>query len=80
MPINTNLNDTILIWWASTKNEYQKSTKKYDALAELILISWMNKLVFANLLKKYQSDASNVEKIINNMSLEKAIEILKTII
>jgi len=76
--VDNKLNDEIIIWWASAKYEYSNS-EKYISLAELVLVSWMNKLLFANLLKKYQAYAIKVENITKNTSLEGAINIMEDI-
>ena len=73
------LNDDVNIWWSSAKLEYGKNANKYDCLAKLVLISWINKFLFANLLKKNYKIAYNIDKIKGDVSVLEAIDIIENI-
>lgn len=76
---NAILNDEINVWWFSARNEYEKNSNKYDTLAKLVLTSWMNKFIFANLLKKDYRTAYIINNIDEDTSINDAINIIKQI-
>ena len=73
------IEDKINIWWSSAKSEYDDKIDSYLALSRLILVNWMNKFLFANLLKKYYHKAKLVEQVINDISIEDGIKIINEI-
>lgn len=77
--IDINLLDDITIWWETVESEYIRYNEPYIPLARLVLISWMNKLIFINLLKKYQNYAYNIDNIMGDIEIKEAINIIDEI-
>ena len=66
------------IWWRISQYEYPKH-EKWDILAEIILVNWINKVLFANILTAFQSDALAVYSIDYDTTPSEAAEIFETI-
>jgi hypothetical protein len=66
-------------WWRSLKSEYTNNENKFDILAKLILITWMNKFIFAHVIKIFYSVALKVETIDEKVNINDAITIFKFI-
>jgi len=49
------------IWWGTASDEYPQDDNPLPVLARIILMSWINKFVFAHILKRYYSDARIVD-------------------
>ena len=77
--VDIKLNDVINIWWNTAQREYDRNADKFDCLAKLILISWLNKFLFANLLKKYQQIAYMIDDVCKDISIQDAISIIDKI-
>ncbi len=69
------------IWWRVSKHEYPEHDK-WEILSEIILVNWINKILFANILTAYYNMAKLVYKINFPISPREAsdifIEISKT--
>jgi len=76
---DSSFNAEVTIWWKSVKNEYPQEEGPWRVLAKNVLINWINKLVFAHVLKGYYLGASSVEEIDNDTTPTEAIEIFKQI-
>jgi len=50
------------VWWRVSKNEYPNH-EKWEILSEIILVNWINKILFANILTAYQNDANIIYNI-----------------
>lgn len=67
-------------WWIEAKTEYlSDESSVYTAYAKTLLLSWINKFLFSNIIKLYHNDASQVESINYDMSPEEANDIFKEI-
>lgn len=67
-------------WWKEVESDYCKDeSNKYNAYAKMILINWTNRIIFANLIKKYHNDAMEVDKIIDGVAVDEANNIFKEI-
>ncbi len=66
------------MWWRISKHEYP-SHSKWEILAEIILVNWVNKILFANILTAFQNDAKAIYKIDYIMSPSEATEIFEGI-
>lgn len=63
-------------WWENVKKEYIFDEKDmYSAYAKHVLLNWLNKLTFANLIKLYHNPARNVEKINAGLSPSEALKL-----
>jgi type I restriction-modification system DNA methylase subunit len=66
---NAGIADTVIDafvqdWWRKAQAEYYKDeTEPYTAYAKSILLHWLNRIVFAHLIKRYFNAAREVESI-----------------
>lgn len=67
------------MWWKTVRNEYPPNSNKLEILAELNILSWINKFTFANLLKRYFNQAKTIEDIVESTTTNEALQIIKTI-
>lgn len=72
-------NDEVLIWWEAEGRSYGKKANLWVELSKLAIISLMNKIIFANILKKYNSNALLVNKISETTTIEECLEIFENI-
>ncbi|WP_298841445.1 Eco57I restriction-modification methylase domain-containing protein [uncultured Clostridium sp.] len=67
-------------WWEEVKVEYMSDeTDMYEAYAKTILLNWLNKFMFAHIIKKYHNPAYAVESIDYSVKPQRAIEIFSEI-
>lgn len=60
---------TLKVWWNSFHEEYDKDeSNMYSAYAKTILLNWTNRIMFANLIKKYHNCADLIKNIDNTTS------------
>ena len=71
---NTNFEDEINLWWKSTCKEYPHNTDKLGVLAEINILSWINKFIFANLIKRYFNQALSIETINSETTVKYYLE------
>lgn len=72
----------IKVWWNVFKEEYDKDeSSMYTAYAKSILLNWINRITFANVIKKYHNCAyaiKNIDKLTSpetgNLIIEQIIE------
>ena len=76
---NAQFQDKIDLWWKTVENEYPKNSNKLEILAEINILSWINKFIFANLLKRYFNQARIIENIIESTTTNEALQIIETI-
>jgi len=82
---NTGVRNAVLTafisqWWRGIEKEYKfDEVDKFAAYAKFILLNWINKLTFANMIKGNHNPAAAVEKIDENISPTEAIDIFKEI-
>lgn len=76
---NAQFQDEIDLWWKTVRNEYPPNSNKLEILAELNILSWINKFTFANLLKRYFNQAKKIEDIVESTTTTEALQIIKTI-
>ncbi len=61
---NITIKSYIEMWWDEVKNEYMSDeSNMYSAYAKTILVDWLNKFVFAHIIKRYHNPASEIENI-----------------
>lgn len=67
-------------WWEDVKQEYLKEDKnEYMAYARIILLNWINKIIFAHIIKFNHNPAKLVESIDKETSVLDGIEIFNKI-
>lgn len=76
---NAQFQDEIDLWWKTVENEYPKNSNKLEILAEINILSWINKFIFANLLKRYFNQARIIEDIGESTTTNEALQIIETI-
>ena len=76
---DSNFQDSINLWWNSVKAEYPEDTNCLEILANINILSWINKFIFANLIKRYFTQANSIENIIYETTIQEAIDIIENI-
>ncbi len=80
---NKNLRDSIIDWWHSSHLEYQKKVDDKDAMwsnkARIVLVSWLNRILFAHTLKKFINEFNIIDKDEFNLSAEKALNFISNL-
>lgn len=66
------------MWWRVTKHEYPRH-EKWDILSQIILVNWINKILFAHILIVFFSAAKAVETINHTTTPEHASDIFNAI-
>ena len=66
------------VWWRIFEHEYAKRNQ-WEVLAEIILVNWVHKILFANILTAFRDDAKAVYVIDSSTSLKEATQIFKDI-
>ncbi|MFD1675510.1 N-6 DNA methylase [Alicyclobacillus fodiniaquatilis] len=69
----------VSLWWLSAKHEYRDVDDKWYALARLILVNWLNKFIFAHILKTYHNAAGRVAQISDTTTVVEAEGIFSSI-
>ena len=76
---NSQFQDEINLWWKTIEHEYPKDSNKLEILAEINILSWINKFIFANLLKRYFNQARVIENIVKEINTDEALQIIEEI-
>lgn len=77
---NIRTKNYIEIWWDEVKSEYMSDEPNmYSAYAKTIIVDWLNKFVFAHLIKRYHNPAVEVETIITGSTSADANAIFQNI-
>ncbi len=66
------------LWWRVSQHEYP-GHDKWNILAEIILVNWINKVLFANILTAFYTNATKVYDIVSGVTQEDAIRIFEEI-
>jgi hypothetical protein len=78
---NMRMEQRINVWWNDCKGEYlDDETDSYTAYAKNVLLNWTNRIIFANVVKKYHVSANQVCEIDSACSPVDASAIMKNII
>ena len=68
------------LWWRGVKIEHgSRDRQLWDVLAKELLVSWMYKFIFAHILKSNFTDASEIENVNENSSVNDVIAIFERI-
>lgn len=79
--ITNNLVETkIQVWWRDASIEFNMDeSDMFEAYSKVVLINWINKFLFANLIKNFHVSARKVEDINFGSTPEEAIDIFNEI-
>lgn len=77
--VDGDLNDEIVLWWDMEGTTYGKKANKWFEISKLAIISLMNKFIFANILKKYNSKANIINTISETVSIEECLDVFDNI-
>lgn len=69
---DSRFNAQIKLWWATASVEYPQDNNPLPVLARIVLMNWVNKFVFAHILKRYYSEARMVDDFNDNTTPEEA--------
>ena len=77
MPMESRLK----IWWKAFHEEYDKDEKDmYAAYAKSILLNWTNRIMFANVIKKYHNCAYKIDGIDTSTTPDDGNKIIQEIV
>lgn len=76
---NGALDAEIRLWWASVKGEYPLEDDRFAVLSRIVLANWINRVVFAHVLKSRYKAAEGVERIEATTPIAEACGIFSTI-
>ncbi|WP_404456658.1 N-6 DNA methylase [Oceanobacillus kapialis] len=76
---NSDFNDNVLLWWEAESISYGNRAEKWVELSKLAIVSFMNKLIFANILKKFKSEALIVNEVSRAESVAECLDIFISI-
>lgn len=77
--VDNEFNDEVLLWWEAEGVSYGKRANKWVELSKLAITSLMNKIIFANILKKYYPYASVIDDLNESTTIEECLEIIRAI-
>ena len=66
------------LWWLENLNEYPGCTS-FQAIARVNLINWINRILFAHYLKRFNNSAGVVETIVSGTTIQQAIAVFNAI-
>ena len=69
------------LWWLENKSSYQEKDdlKKWEILTKIIINNWINKIIYAHILKKHYNEARIIERLSNVNNVNEAVEIFDEI-
>ena len=68
----------VKVWWRIFQYEYENRTQ-WEVLSEIILVNWVHKILFANILTSFRNDAKAVYSIEASTTPIEATNIFNTI-
>ena len=66
------------LWWIENENEYP-GCSSFQAMAHVNLINWINRILFAHYLKRFNNAAGAVETIVPGFTVQQAIAVFDNI-
>lgn len=66
-------------WWSNVKSTYDEDADKLVTLSISSLMGWVNKITFANVLKRDFLSARKIESIGRNTTVEESVEVVRQI-
>lgn len=77
---NSVMEADISAWWSEIKSEYEKDEEDpYNAYAKVVMLNWINRIVFGHILKNKWNGAMIINKIKDDITPEKANRIFEQI-
>lgn len=77
---NVEVSASIGFWWDSVRGEYAHDERDpFKAYAKSILVSWLNKFMFANLIQNRHDAARQVADIVDGCGADEALDIFRAI-
>jgi hypothetical protein len=78
---NMEMEQRIKVWWFSYKEDYTNDEDDaYSAYSKTVLLNWTNRIVFANIIKRYHNSANQVREIDYGCSPSRANQVMENII
>lgn len=78
---NMPMESRLKVWWNTFHKEYDRDeSNMYLAYAKSILLNWINRITFANAIKKYHNCAYIIDRINNTTSPQEGNEIIEKIV
>lgn len=77
---NTVMDADISAWWRECQSEYiLDETNMYNAYAKVILLNWLNRIIFAHIIKPYHMAAYEVNDLTRDSTVEDGNEVFDRI-
>lgn len=76
---DADFDDRITLWWRSSHRDYPSEHDACVVLASINLIVWLNKFIFAQVLKLFYQQASKVKDINFGTNINQAIALFESI-
>lgn len=74
------MRSSVNVWWDDVKVEYMSDEKDpYSAYSKTILLSWVNRILFAHMVKRFHNAAKKVEGVEYTTTPPEAITIFEAI-
>jgi hypothetical protein len=78
---NMEMERRLKVWWSAFKKEYEKDENNmYSAYAKSILLNWLNRIMFANTIKKYHNCAYRIDDIDSTSTPSDANAVMEEIV
>ena len=71
---DTKFKAEVNVWWRIFQHDYSNSNQ-WEVLSEIVLVNWVHKILFANILTAFQNDAKAVYDIQSSTTAEEATQI-----
>ncbi len=71
---DTKFRAEVNVWWRIFQHDYSNSNQ-WEVLSEIVLVNWVHKILFANILTAFQNDAKAVYDIKSSTTAEEATQI-----
>ncbi len=66
------------VWWRIFQHDYSNSNQ-WEVLSEIVLVNWVHKILFANILTAFQNDAKAIYDIKSSTTVKEATQIFTDI-
>lgn len=71
--------DDVNLWWVSEKTSYPDKADKWVELSKIAIVSFINKFIFSNVLKKYHSAAQLINEANKSKTAKECLLIFEEI-
>jgi hypothetical protein len=78
--VNAVFKSTLEVWWSEVRQEYlQEEPDMYYAYSRMVILHWINRILFANLIRLYHNPANEIKNLTYDTSPKEAEGIFEKI-